>query len=60
MIDQNLVDCSTEVWLENVEARLEYGHWFCGHWHIDKHVDKMHFLFHDFESSMQFKGSDRE
>ena len=60
MIDQNLVDCSTEAWLENVEARLEYGHWFCGHWHIDKHVDKMHFLFHDFESSMQFKGSDRE
>ena len=21
----------------------------CGHWHISKRVDKLHFLFHDFE-----------
>ena len=25
--------------------------WFCGHWHTNKRIDKMHFLFHQFESS---------
>lgn len=55
MIDQNTVDDSTERWLDTVEERLDYRAWFCGHWHINKRIDKMHFLFHDFESSSQFK-----
>ena len=30
-------------------SRLYYERWYCGHWHISKRGDKLHFLFHDFE-----------
>ena len=55
MVDQSMVDSSTEEWLNTIEQQLDYKAWFCGHWHINKRIDKMHFLFHDFESSEQFK-----
>ena len=48
-IDQSTVDDSTERWLDKIEETLEYKLWFCGHWHIDKRIDKMHFLFKSFE-----------
>ena len=54
MIDQSTVDTRTEHWLDKIEESVEYKAWFCGHWHTDKHIDKMHFLFHGFESSEQF------
>lgn len=57
-IDQNTVDDSTELWLDSIEARANYIAWFCGHWHTDKRIDKMHFLYHKFESSEQFTFSD--
>ena len=53
MIDQSTVDDSTEKWLEEIEQKLRYDHWFCGHWHIDKRVDRMHFLFHSVEAAPQ-------
>ena len=59
MVDQNTVDASTEHWLDTIEERLDYRAWFCGHWHINKRIDKMHFLFHDFESSEQFEGGEK-
>ena len=52
-IDQSTVDDSTERWLDEIENRLDYSAWFCGHWHVNKRIDKMHFLFHDFESASQ-------
>lgn len=45
MIDQASVDTSTEQWLDTIEAKLDYDAWFCGHWHTDKNIDKMHFMF---------------
>ena len=53
-IDQSTVDNSTEHWLDEIEAKIQYRAWFCGHWHIDKRIDRMHFLFHSFESNEQF------
>lgn len=50
-IDQSTVDTSTEKWLDQIEETTEYLAWYCGHWHINKRIDKMHFLFHTFESS---------
>ena len=50
-IDQSTVDKSTEIWLDTIENELDYMAWYCGHWHTDKRVDKMHFLFHTFESA---------
>lgn len=49
-IDQSTVDASTEEWLGEIEKKLNYNKWFCGHWHINKRIDKMHFLMHDFEA----------
>ncbi len=48
-IDQSKVDDSTERWLDEIEDKLDYKAWFCGHWHTNKHVDKMHFLYIDWE-----------
>ena len=46
-IDQSKVDDSTERWLDTIEDRLNYKRWWCGHWHTNKVIDKMHFLFND-------------
>lgn len=53
-IDQSTVDTSTEEWLDRIEDEIKYKAWFCGHWHINKRIDRIHFLFHGFESSEQF------
>ena len=46
-LDQSKVDTSTEEWLDQIEDRLDYQKWYCGHWHINKRIDKVEFLFHD-------------
>lgn len=48
-IDQSKVDNSTEQWLDTIEDTLDYEAWYMGHWHIDKRIDRMHFLFHGVE-----------
>ena len=48
-VDQLTVDNSTEVWLDAIAERLSYKAWYCGHWHINKRIDNMHFLFDGFE-----------
>lgn len=47
MIDQKTVDTSTEEWLDRIEETAQYDAWLCGHWHINKRIDKLQFLFHD-------------
>lgn len=59
-IDQSKVDKSTEEWLDHIESIADYKAWFCGHWHTNKRIDKIHFLFDSFESSEQFKGENEE
>ena len=49
-IKQSGVDQSTELWLDTIEERINYKAWFCGHWHTDKRIDKMHFLYHGIEA----------
>lgn len=51
-LDQSTVDDSTERWLDTIDDRLTCRAWYCGHWHIDKQVDRMHFLFHGFERAL--------
>jgi len=48
-LDQSTVDKSTEIWLGEVEARLDYRKWYCGHYHTRKSVDKVQFMFADFD-----------
>jgi 3-oxoacid CoA-transferase subunit A len=51
-IDDSEVDKSTEIWLDYVEDRLDYDHWYCGHYHTNKSIDKICFLFGEF---LEFK-----
>ena len=43
-LSQDGIDRSTEEWLDRIENRLNYQAWYCGHWHINKRIDKIHFL----------------
>lgn len=47
-VDQNSVDKSTERWLEEIEERLDYSRWYCGHYHIEKRIDKLRFMYEDY------------
>lgn len=49
-IDQSSVDASTECWLDKIDDRLTCDAWYCGHWHINKRIRRMYFLFHEFEA----------
>lgn len=55
MMDEGSVDAGTEHWLDEIEEALAYKVWMCGHWHINKQLDKIHFLYHNFEASSQFQ-----
>ena len=49
MIDQSTVDKSTEIWLGEIEERLTYEKWYCGHYHTEKKVDRIQLMFEDIE-----------
>lgn len=49
-IDQSKVDNDTEKFLDEVESKLEYKKWYCGHFHIDKKIDKLRFMMNDIEA----------
>jgi len=44
-IPQHLVDKTTEKWLDTIEDKLTYDLWYCGHYHTNKSIDKMRFLY---------------
>lgn len=54
-IDQGRVDDSTERWLGDIESKLQYDKWYCGHFHINRKVDKLRFMFEDI---LIFEGGD--
>lgn len=41
------IDRSTEEWLDKLENRIDYKVWFCGHYHIDKQIDKINMMCHE-------------
>ena len=45
--DQSKIDKSTEDWLDTIEERLAYGEWYCGHYHIEKSIDRLRFVYKD-------------
>ena len=47
-IDQSTVDKSTEAWLDEIEAKLDYGRWYFGHYHTEKEVDKIRIMYNDY------------
>lgn len=47
--DQETIDKTTERWLDTIEDRLDYERWYCGHFHCDKHDNRITILCDDFE-----------
>ena len=47
-LDQSTVDKSTEEWLGKIESKLRYQRWYCGHYHTEKRVDSLQFMFEDY------------
>jgi 3-oxoacid CoA-transferase subunit A len=48
-VDQSQVDKSTEIWLDGIEERLDYGKWYCGHYHTEKKIDRVEIMFENFD-----------
>lgn len=48
-INQQEVDNSTEYFLDKIEENVHYNLWYCGHYHTDKEIDKIIFLFNKIE-----------
>ena len=44
-IDQSDVDKSMEKFLDRVEKSIDYDKWYCGHYHTEKQIDKLEFMF---------------
>ena len=44
-INQNTVDKTMEEFLVTVEETIKYDKWYCGHYHTEKIVDKIEFMF---------------
>lgn len=41
------IDQSTEVWLDSIEASLQYTLWYAGHFHMDKTIGKLRIVMDD-------------
>ena len=44
-LDQSKVDKSMENFLDEIEENISYDKWYCGHYHTEKQVDKLEFMF---------------
>lgn len=39
------VDKSAEEWLDKIEEQTHYKKWYCGHYHTEKRIDRLQFMF---------------
>ena len=39
------IDRSTEKWLGELEKKINYEVWYCGHYHVDKEIDNMVMMY---------------
>ena len=44
-IDQSKVDKSMEHFLDKIEESIKYDKWYCGHYHTEKNIDKIEFMY---------------
>ena len=47
VVDQSQVDKSTEIWLGQIEEKLNYKKWYAGHFHLNKKIDRLYIMFED-------------
>ena len=46
-IDEDKIDKTTEIFLDKIEEKVNYKKWYCGHFHVNKTIDKIVFLYDD-------------
>ena len=51
-IDQRTVDQTTEIWLDSIEAQLDYGKWYCGHFYCERQFGKGEIMYEEIEELM--------
>ncbi len=44
-IDQRLIDKRTEMFLDSIEENITYDKWYCGHFHTEKKLGNIEFLY---------------
>lgn len=44
-LDQTKVDKAMEMFLDKIEENVDYDKWYCGHYHTEKQIDKLEFMF---------------
>lgn len=44
-IDQSKVDKTMEKFLDKIEKSIDYEKWYCGHYHTEKKIDKLEFMY---------------
>ena len=45
LIDQSKVSKKMEYFLDKIEESINYDKWYCGHFHTEKQIDKLEFMF---------------
>ncbi len=45
--NQKYISRKMEKFLDEIESSLNYGLWYCGHWHIDKVEERIVFLYNE-------------
>jgi len=48
-INQEIVDKTTEKWLDKIEDKLNYDRWFAGHYHYDTRIDRLTIMYMEIE-----------
>ena len=46
-MNQDMIDKSTEKWLQTIEDRLTCQKWYAGHYHVEKCTGKLEILYHN-------------
>lgn len=44
-LDQSKVNKTMEHFLDVIEEKVDYDKWYCGHYHTEKQIDKIEFMF---------------
>lgn len=59
-VKQSDVDKSTEIWLDQIEEKLTYEKWYCGHYHTEKMIEKLEIMFENFDEFCPNKSMESE
>lgn len=53
------IDRGTEEFLEEIENMTDYSVWYCGHYHVDKSIDKIHMMYRKIRQLDAFSAEER-